>query len=206
MTLWVLLVGSVAFAATAIFGPWARRSAISKRLRSGSLAIADRASVTVFGTIRESTTSLEAPLSGRACLLFHAHAELPELDPTGEGEFVVHTTRRMVPFELDTPSGVVFVDATEADVDIKPTGIPERDAERERAFLVGHGRGPEVARVAVFREVVLSPGMRVAVHGVALVEEDPNAERGYRDAAPTRTRIVAHASYPLAIGRAPKSL
>jgi hypothetical protein len=204
-TIWVFVVGAVAFTVATIFGPWARRSAISRRLRSGSLALADHTSVTVFGTIRETTDLVEAPLSARKCVVVHAHAELPEIDRTAEGEYVVLTTRLMVPFELDTPAGVVLVDATHADVDIKPQRVPSRDAERERAFVVAHRRGAEVARVATFREVVLAPGMRIAVHGVALIEDIEHGERGYRDAAPTRTRIVAHADYPLAIGHAPKS-
>ncbi len=200
-SVWTLAFGAVAFVVAAIFGPWARRSAITKRLRSGSLQLAEGATVTVIGTIRETTQLVEAPLSARRCVLAHAHAELPEVDRTAEGEYIVLTTRLMVPFELDTTSGVILVDGTRADVDLKPQRIPGRDAERERAFVVGHGRGAEVARVATFREVVLIPGMRVAVHGVAMIEPIEQGERGYRDAAPTRTRIVAHADYPLAIGR-----
>lgn len=56
--------------------------------------------------------------------------------------------------------------------------------------MVSHGRGAISARVATFREFVLAPGMRIAVHGIALIEEDERAERGYRDRPPRRTRIV----------------
>ncbi len=157
--------------------------------------------MTVIGTIRETTNLVEAPLSARKCVVVHATAGLPEIDRTGTGENVVLATRLMVPFELDTPAGIVLVDGTDADVDIKPESIPMRSRERERAFLVAHKRGPEIAPVATFGEVVIVPGMRVAVHGVALIENVEQGERGYRDAPPTRTRIVAHADYPLAIGK-----
>jgi len=191
-----------------VFGPRLRRSAIGKRLQAGSLQISDRASVTMFGTIRAIGPELiEAPLSGRSCVVAHAQAELPEIDARSDlPENVMLTTRRMIPFELDTPSGIVLVDGTEADLDFKPARVPQRSVERERAFIVAHGRGVQIAATATFREVVLTPGMRVAVHGVAMIEvAEQGGERGYRDAAPTRTRLVAHPNYPIAIGmpRAP---
>jgi hypothetical protein len=59
-----------------------------------------------------------------------------------------------------------------------------------------------ISAVATFREIVLTPGMRVAIHGVAMVDVvDQGGERGYRDSAPTRTRLVAHPDYPIAIGK-----
>ena len=201
MGIWFFIIGAVAFTVATVFGPRARRSAITRRLRSGSLTLADGAIVTVIGTIRETANLVEAPLSARQCVVVHATAELPEVDRTGAGEYVVLATRLMVPFELDTPAGIVLVDGTHADVDIKPQSIPRRSLERERAFMVAHKRGPEIAPVATFGEVVLVPGMRVAVHGVAVIENVEHGERGYRDAPPTRTRIVAHADYALAIGK-----
>lgn len=139
------------------------------------------------------------PEDGRRGVYVHAVAMLPEADVDGP---VTLRTQRMVPFELDTEAGVVLVDGTEADLEIKPTAVVPRDSERERAFVVAHGRGAEVAPVATFREFVLVPGMRVAVHGIAKLEIADRGERGYRDAPPTRARIVASWSYRLAIGKA----
>jgi hypothetical protein len=201
MTIWFFIIGAVAFTFATIFGPGARRSVITRRLRSGSLTLADGAIVTVIGTIRETTNLVESPLTARKGVVAHAHAQLPEFDHTGEGERLVLTTRLMVPFELDTPAGVVLVDGTRADVDMVPQRVRSRTLDRERAFMVTHNRGPEIAPVATYSEVVLAPGMRIAVHGIARVESVEHGERGYRDAPPTRTRIVAHADYPLAIGR-----
>ncbi|MDX2092312.1 MAG: hypothetical protein SFX73_30895 [Kofleriaceae bacterium] len=146
---------------------------------------------------------VEAPLSGRKGIVVYAHAELPEVDPRGGGtENVTLTTRAMVPFALETSSGDVLVDGTEADVVFAPQRVPNRSKERERAFVVAHGRRAEVAAVATFRELVLVPGLRVAVHGMAIVEaDDTTAERGYRDGVPTRTRLVAHPDYRISIGR-----
>jgi hypothetical protein len=204
MGFWAAAAVICAIVVAQMFGPRLRRSAISKRLAAGSLQVTDRASVTMIGTIRALGGELiEAPLSGRSCVVAHAQAELPEIDSRRDlPENVMLTTRRMIPFELDTPSGVVLVDGTEADLDFKPTRVPQRSADRERAFIVAHGRGEQIAATATFREVVLTPGMQVAVHGIAMIEvAEKGGERGYRDAAPMRTRLVAHPSYPIAIGK-----
>jgi hypothetical protein len=105
----------------------------------------------------------------------------------------------MVSFELETVGGVVLVDGTEADLELKPKRVSPRSVERERAFIVGHGRAAEVTPVATFREIALTPGMRVAVHGMAMIEATTGqgAERGYRDSGPTRARLTP---VPLAIG------
>jgi hypothetical protein len=187
-----------------LFAASSRRAKITRKLRSGSPVLADRTMVTLTGTIRATGELLEAPLSGRRCVIVHACAELPELDPRhGTGENVMLTTRLMMPFELETADGIVLVEGTAADLELKPARIVPRSIDRERAFVVAHGRGIEVARVATFREVAVTPGMRVAVHGLALVEAAPDqvGERGYRDAVPTRARLVAHPEYPLAIGK-----
>jgi hypothetical protein len=45
--------------------------------------------------------------------------------------------------------------------------------------------------------------MRIAVHGIALIKEDEQAERGYRDSAPWRTRIAPPEGAPISIGDPP---
>ena len=51
-----------------------------------------------------------------------------------------------------------------------------------------------------FEEVRIEPGERITVHGMALVEIDPSAVAGYRD-APTVTRLVARDGSRLLIDR-----
>lgn len=200
---WVLVVSLVGLTVLRAIGPWRRRSAIEKRLASGSRTIADRASVTLVGSIRAvGDERLEAPLSGRRGVVIYAHAELPEVDThVGSTENVTLTTARMIPFELETDAGRVLVDGTDVALAISPLRVPGRSADRERAFVIAHGRGPDAASVAAFRELVLTPGMRISVHGMAIIEAvDTRAERGYRDAPPTRTRLVAPADHPISIG------
>lgn len=197
----VLVAGFVGLTFTMFFGPAVARSKVQRRLRSGSSVLAQDELVTLTGTVRDSKELVEALLSTRRGVFIHATATLPEADENGP---VTLQSQRMVPFEIDTNAGVVLVDGTSAEVAIKPKAVVPRDVERERAFMVAHGRGPEAAPVATFRELVIEPGMRVAVHGVALIETRDRAERGYRDAVPTRARIIATPGYPIAIGPAPK--
>lgn len=195
----VLVIVPIAYAQLAL--PAVRRAKVRRSLRRGSSAFADRAGVTVTGTVRAIGELVESPLSGRRCVVVHAFAELPEIDDSlALPENVRLTTRLMVPFELETNDGPVLVDGTSADLEMKAARISPRSAERERAFVVTHGRSAAVAPVATFREIVVMPGMRISVHGMALVEADHGAERGYRDAASKRHRLVAHPDYPLAIG------
>jgi hypothetical protein len=203
---WVIAV-VVGLPLSYLIGPWRRRSAIEKRIASGSRTIADRTSVTVVGTIRVGANDLlQAPLSGRRGVIVYAHAELPEVDGrVGSTENVTLVTKRMQPFELDTDAGVVLVDGTELDLAIDPLRVPRRSAEREREFVTSHGRGDSVAAVATFRELVITPGMCIAVHGMAIIDtSEQGTERGYRDAPPARIRIVAPADSRIAIG-APRS-
>jgi hypothetical protein len=184
-----------------VFGPVAYRASVRKRLRSAPSKVEHGALVTVIGRIVETDELIEAPLTGRRGVLVAASAELPEFGPDGP---LIYRSLAMKPFDLDTvTAGIVRIDATMADIGIRPAAPKPRSAEREEAFMISHGRGATAARVATFREVVLAPGMRIAVHGIALIEEDEHAERGYRDSAPQRTRIVPPEGAPIAIGDPP---
>ncbi len=195
LSLWFIavVIGVVA----AIAAPFKLRSTLRGRLRAGSRTIEHRALVTVVGTIRETDTLVDSPISTKRGVVVHAQAELPEMGPDGP---VILKTRRMTPFELDTMHGVILVDGTEVDIVMKLPTVAKRSPNLERAFVIAHGRGETIANVATFRELVLGPGARITVHGVAMVEDQIDAERGYRDAAPTRTRIVAAEKYPITIG------
>jgi hypothetical protein len=190
----VLIVGSIAGITTGI----RRRNAIKRRIRTGSFTFAHDTAVTVVGTIRPTNDLVESPLSARRGVYVYAEAELPEPGP--DFERMKLTTIRMIPFELDTQHGVILVDGDTADITMKPVAPRPRVAELEREFITAHERGVETASVATFREVVLAPGARITVYGVAKIEALPDAERGYRDAVPTRARIIALAKEPITIG------
>jgi hypothetical protein len=195
LTLYVVAI--VIAVVAAVVAPFKLRATLKGRLRSGSRLLAPGATVTVVGTIRETNDLVESPISAKRGVLVHTQAELPEMGPDGP---VIMKTQLMVPFELDTADGPILVDGTIADVVMKPTSVSPRSLERESAFVVAHGRSAEIAKVATFRELVLAPGARVSVHGVAVIDELAREERGYRDPVPTRTRIVAPAKYPITIG------
>ena len=192
----VYLIAIVLGVASAIVTPLKIRAAKRARLRAGSFTLAHGEIVTVVGTIRETQELVESPLSARRGVFVYARAELPEVGPQAKLE-----ETRMVPFELDTQHGIVFVDGTGADFTLKPKAPAPRSAERERAFVATHGRGVEVANVATYRELVLEPGMRVAVVGVAQIAEALEDERGYRDPVGTKIRLVRPPNAPITIGQ-----
>jgi hypothetical protein len=196
-----VIVLGVVMAVVSLVGPAAFRAKVRKRLRSTPSKVEHGALVTLIGRILETNELVEAPLTGRRGVLVAASAEMPEYGPDGP---LIYRSFTMKPFDLDTvAAGIVRIDATMADIAIRPAAPKPRSSKREEAFMVSRGRGAISARVATFRELVLVPGMRIAVHGLALIEEDQQAERGYRDGAPQRTRIVSPKSGPIAIGDPP---
>jgi hypothetical protein len=191
----------VAGVAASMIRPIVRRAAVRKRLRLAQSKVEHGALVTVIGRIIETDELVEAPLSGRRGVLVAASAEMPEEAKDGP---LTYRSFAMLPFKLDTvTAGIVRIDATAAELGIRPRAPKPRSSAREEAFLVSHGRGATAAKVATFRELVLAPGMHIAVHGLALLEDDEHAERGYRDHAPQRTRIVAPEGAQIAIGDPP---
>ncbi len=201
MSVWLAAV-VVSVLLSTFFGGAVWRRSVNRRLRAGSREVTHGAMVTVVGKICETDQLVEAPLSGKKGVLVVTTAELPELDADNRPLQLSRTTT--VPFSIDTANaGIVLVEATHADIALKGTAPKPRNAEREAAFVVAQGRGASVAPVAIYRELVLVPGMRIAVYGAALVEADVHAERGYRDGVPVRTRIVGSPDQRLAIGEPP---
>ncbi|HEY5947140.1 MAG TPA: hypothetical protein VIV40_16670 [Kofleriaceae bacterium] len=196
-----LAAGTVAVC-NALWGP---RAKARKRLKSASMTLTDRAVVTVVGTVREPAELLVAPLSGRRCVLFESFAHVKQLQ-SGQryaeqiGEL---RQRQMVPFELDIGDEVVLVDGTSADVELPPAAIVPRKIEREVAFLVAGDQPGKLVANSGFEETTIAVGDRIAVQGMAIIELDPTApdERGYREQAPRKIRIVGHDDHPLTIGR-----
>lgn len=198
----VAVVGAVGAVGTALWGP---RAKARRRLRQGSATIADREIVTLVGTVRQCGELLVAPLSGKECVLFESFAHVKELQAGARyADTVVELgEKRMVPFELDTGNEVVLVDGATADVELPPTPVVPRRIEREKAFLEAGGQPGKLVVTSGFDETRVAPGDRVAVQGMAIVELDPSAtdERGYRENAPRKIRLVAHDAHPLTIGR-----
>ncbi|HEY4178330.1 MAG TPA: hypothetical protein VGM90_15895 [Kofleriaceae bacterium] len=197
---WVWYMAGAWLVASAFFGRAWRRRRVQKRLHAG-LRGTDHA-VTIVGTIIDSARLVESPLSGKKGVVVIATAELPEFDH--ESLPVELKTTVAVPFYIDSiANGIVRVEGTAFDTPMRGVAPKPRDRKREEAFMVANGRGATAALAATFREVVLAPGMRVAVHGAKLVEEDHHAERGYRENAPLRTKLVAPEGQRLAIGEPP---
>jgi hypothetical protein len=200
----MLIVGGAGAIGNALWGPRARAR---KRLDAGKrTTIADREIVTLTGVVRARGELLEAPLTGAPCVLYEAvgrvysafadrnHREV-------EAEVV---EQKLVPFELETADGIVLVEAESAEVELPRIPCIPRKIDRERTFLLERGQSAEQIRYAGFDELRIVPGDRIRVQGMAIVELDPGdgAERGYRENAPRRIRLVPHAEHPLTIGRA----
>lgn len=182
-----------------------RRAAARRRMRGAPSALADHTVATLRGVVHALDEPLVAPLSGTPCVLHRSTVRVfgKGRSPAGPRPVVGETTRcEMVRFELATRDGRVIVDGTEADVTIRPRPIIPRKLEREQAFLHTIGYDGH-AGDAGFDEVVIEPGMLVAVHGVVRVEITPAAtgDVGFRD-APKQVRLVGDEQHPLTIGPA----
>lgn len=165
------------------------------RLRGGAPRLADHEVVTVTGTVRVLGALLEAPLSGRLVVFHRTVARVSEI-----GVRVVAC--QMVEFELETDDGVVRVLGDTADTAFLPTPVIPRQLPRVQRFLRENGLASEYAAGAGTDEVVIEPGTRISVHGVARVELDlaSTGERGFREAAPARMTLAAHPDHPLTLG------
>lgn len=155
---------------------------------------------TVRGKVRGIGDLLEAPLSGIPCVAYSAFVRVNEIGVMQWGNQLVTkvTDRRVVPFELETCDGVIYIDEPEVELALRVRPIIPRRLERERAFLAAHAAIGIDIRTSSFEERRVEPGMVVAVRGLALVDVDPITERGFRD-APSRRRIVPHDTTPLTI-------
>ena len=206
------LIAVICTAVVAGFGAignalWGPRARARKRLDGGKrTTVADREIVTLTGRVRARGELLEAPLTGTPCVLYEAvgrvysgavHRNSRDL----EAEVV---EQKLVPFELETADGIVLVECETAEVELPRLPCIPRKIDRERAFLVERGQSAEQIRYAGFDELRIVPGDKIRVQGMAIVEQDPTAtdERGYREDAPRRIRLVPHAEHPLTIGRA----
>lgn len=176
------------------------RAHARRRLRAGGARPADGSVVTLTGTVRAIGPLLEAPLSGRGGVLYRSAGRLPRTEPVVEAQ--------MVAFELHTAEGIVRVDGAWAELLLPPVPLAPRQLERERSFLVRGGleiMDDADLATANFAELVLEPGHKISVHGLARIVLDPasSTERGYRDDGPRRITIIEPPAAPITIARVP---
>jgi hypothetical protein len=160
--------------------------------------ITNRAIVTLTGTVRIVGEPLISPLSARSCVFYETYANLYEWPKDDDIEKVPDQSKRvlaaqlakkqMIPFELVTTVGVVFVDGVEADIELQPTPVFPRYPEREAKFLREHDRDERLIENATFEEITVDPDELISVHGVAIIE------------APNKIRLVANGDDPIVIG------
>lgn len=174
------------------------RYQMRRRLAAGSSALEDLAIATIEGTVQLAEAQLVAPRSGRTCVLYLAHGQLPSGAPGDPPSYSYE--QRAVAFELVTTNGVVLVDAEAAELELAARSLIPRNLERERAFLIAHGHPAQDLRGSAFQELAITPGERLRIRGMVQIERArPTGELGYREAAP-RIRLVTPPDGRLTIG------
>ncbi len=205
----------VAWLAVAAAGVWTGLRAVRRRLerrraRKELLALPalasgtpDGAQVKITGGVR-AIEPLTAPLSGRACVVFRARAEIPT---AGGASYPAPIQKRFEHFELSPfaidrgTDGTVIVDGSHALLDLP--AVTDTIPELCETFLVGRGLSVRDASSARFEETIVEAGMTITVTGLLqhdVATEPTAAERDFRaDHAPA-LRLTGNAEHPLAIG------
>ncbi|MEP6866435.1 MAG: hypothetical protein ABJE66_37805 [Deltaproteobacteria bacterium] len=150
--------------------------------------IEDHGLVTLRGTVKQLGTPLTAPLTGRGCVAYRATGRT--FTKVGHRKEVdaEETETAMTPFVLVTKHGEVTVDGTTCELPTRSEPIIPRKLELEQKFmkrvmLIGS------ADTAGFDEIVVKPGMKIAVYGVVREEvTSSGGETGFRE-APKQLRI-----------------
>lgn len=155
----------------------------------------------------EASTSLEAPLSGRRCVVYRVIVE--EFDGVVWNAVIFEA--RSVPFVFVDDPGRALVDATHSellldDVLRHHASAPPRQTERERAFLERHyfsgAPGPTCASASLrFREAIIAHGDQIAVVGYGTREPDPARTPAdpHRGSHPSRLRVTGTLLHPVRI-------
>lgn len=151
--------------------------------------------------------TLEAPLSGRACLYYTSIVEVS----AGKDWKEILREDRAVMFVLDDGSARAIVDPSSCKVvlDFTQTGSSgtfDKPTEREKAFLDAHDTasthaGGLLNRSLRYREALIEVGGTVAIYGTTTREPDPgrHPEGGYREDAPTQLRMTSSRKQPMII-------
>jgi hypothetical protein len=167
----------------------------------------------VVGSAQSLEQTLEAPLTGRACLYFVVTVE--QHHSTGRSSYwkTIIREEQGVPFMLTDGTGKAIVDPRSAkvalDVDGRgDSGTFDSPSERESAFLARHGttgQGWVFNKRLRYREAVIEIGETVAILGAGIREPDPTAPpaEAYRGEQPTRVRMTSSPRFPLLISDSP---
>ena len=160
--------------------------------------------VRVTGVVEVLDGTLEAPLSGKACVVYRARV-------AAGGKLTSRAQRpkelaAMIPFVIDRGAqGRVVIEGKHALLDVAPLSMrrDKIDPERRSQLLVRVGLALRELGRAHYEETVIEPGMRVSVAGLMmkdLTTEPVNDELGFRDAPPTSLRLAGNVEHPLVIG------
>jgi hypothetical protein len=104
----------------------------------------------------------------------------------------------MTPFVLVTSQGDVLVDGDHCEMPIRGAPVIPRRLIREREFMVRLAL-IGLPQTSGFDEVVIEPGARILVHGIAHTElSATGAETGFRE-APQRIRLSGDTAHPITI-------
>jgi hypothetical protein len=203
----------------------ATRRALSRAPRVPIATYPDGVFARVVGRIvcREH---LSAPLTGRTCVFYDAIVEVYQGDSdtdieSGSWQQLIRETRG-VPFAVDDGTGVATVDPEGAKLAIEhdersrsgyrrpPTALAEAflacHDERSEHRIITDNTDLRFRRRLRYREGVLQIGDTVAVYGVGVHELDADSAAraaGYREAPPTRLRLMSSPQAPLLIGDRP---
>jgi hypothetical protein len=203
----VLVLGAVVLGAIVIaIVRWRRNKQLSRPAK-----LVDHELVTLTGIVRATAPLVTAPLSGRNCVVHRSRARVfdPARHEPGRSVFgAVPAQLSSEPsrtesarFAIETPNGVIQVDTDVLELDLVPSPVVPRSEPRELAFLESLGIGPDRHASAGFDEIVIEPGKKISIRGMLRIDGDlaNTDERGYRDGAPTRMRLVAADTAPVTI-------
>lgn len=164
----------------------------------------DGTEVRVTGVVRFTDEVLEAPLSGRACVVYRARIYFHR--GIANRARAPHELLHMVPFALERDDGTrVTIEGKHVLLDLDPIKKLPTDESRRHQLGFTLGMSPRDLRGASYEEVVVEDGARVAIGGLMMkdaAEAPPMEERAFRDAPAPSLRIAGDAAHPLAIGPA----
>ncbi len=156
--------------------------------------------VRVTGIVRLLEDTLEAPLSGRPCVVVRSRIYAKRLSHV---TFNPYETLRMVTFVVERADGSqVTVDGKHVLLDLDPIKVPRNDARRTQLALA-LGVTLKEQRGARFEEILVEAGMRVSIAGLMMkdvVDAPPTSELAFRDTVAPELRIAGDAAHPLVVG------
>jgi hypothetical protein len=177
------------------------RAAIRRKMLAAPRTFEDNALVTLTGTAKLVGEPLIAPLSGRPCIAFRASARTYRLGSRQRTHRELDqevTQVVMTSFVLVTADGDIEVNGETCELPMRSAPVIPRKLERERDFMI---RAALIGtpQHSGFDEIVIQPGAKIMVHGIARKElAATGAETGFRE-APTLIRITGDEAHPIAI-------